>query len=82
MYYFSSDLHFNHDRKFIYEPRGFETIEQMNEEIISRFNEKVAENDILYLLGDIMLGSDYDSGAELINRLKCKVEVHKKVKEV
>ena len=70
--YFSSDLHFNHDRAFIYENRGFKTVEEMNETIISRFNERVQENDTLFLLGDIMLGSDYEAGAALINRLNCK----------
>ena len=70
--YFSSDLHFNHDRAFIYENRGFKTVEEMNETIISHFNERVQENDTLFLLGDIMLGSDYEAGAALINRLNCK----------
>ena len=33
-----SDWHFNHDRDFILAPRGFDTIEQHNEEIIRRHN--------------------------------------------
>ena len=37
MIYFSSDLHFLHDRAFIWGARGFESVDEMNEEIIKRF---------------------------------------------
>ena len=35
--WFSSDLHFNHNRQFIYQARGFEILEEMNQTIIERF---------------------------------------------
>ena len=54
--WFSSDLHFNHNRQFIYQARGFETLEEMNQTIIERFNSLVKPEDDLYLLGDTMLG--------------------------
>ena len=59
--WFSSDLHFNHNREFIYQARGFETLEEMNQTIIERFNSLVKPEDDLYLLGDIMLGKLEDS---------------------
>ena len=52
MIYFSSDLHFLHDRAFIWGARGFESVDEMNEEIIKRFNEVVQSDDTLYLLAD------------------------------
>lgn len=51
-----SDWHFNHDKPFIYETRGFKTIEEMNEAIIQRHNALVQPNDDVYVLGDLALG--------------------------
>lgn len=71
MIYLSSDLHFNHSKEFIYKARGFETIEEMNEGIIERFNMVVSENDDLYILGDLCLGgaNSLETNKELIERL-------------
>ena len=32
--YFTSDLHFGHDREFSYKPRSFENVEDMNKTIL------------------------------------------------
>lgn len=32
--YFTSDLHLNHDKEFIYKNRGFNSINEMNNTII------------------------------------------------
>ena len=68
MIYFTSDWHFFHNRAFIYEPRGFSSVEEMNETIIQNHNKIVKENDIIYCLGDCML-NDNQKGMECINRL-------------
>lgn len=60
MIYLTSDLHFNHDKPFVYEPRGFSTIQEMNETLVKNWNETVSENDIVYVLGDFFLDTDYD----------------------
>lgn len=75
--YFSSDLHFNHSRDFVYEPRGFSSIEEMNEVIIQNFNKIVTPKDDLYLLGDIMLGGPrgLESGINLFKRLPGKIHL-------
>lgn len=54
----SSDLHFNHDKEFIWKARGFNSVEEMNEAIIERFNSKIQPEDTLYLLGDSMMGDN------------------------
>lgn len=54
--YFTSDWHFNHNREFIYKPRGFDCIDDMNEAIIERYNKIVTDEDIVYVLGDLCLG--------------------------
>ena len=56
MIWVSSDLHFNHDREFIYVPRDFKTVGEMNETILKNFKEDISSDDEVYLLGDLMLG--------------------------
>ena len=71
MIWFSSDLHFNHDKAFIYEPRGCSSIEEMNTKIVDNFNSVIRESDTLYLLGDNMLGGSAknEDGLKLLNSL-------------
>jgi calcineurin-like phosphoesterase family protein len=59
--FFTSDLHFGHDREFIWKERGYESIHQMNNTQLARFNEIVGPNDIVYILGDVTLGPIEDS---------------------
>ena len=72
--YLSSDLHFFHDKEFIYKPRGFENVSDMNETILKNWNNTVSEDDEVYLLGDLMLG-DNNKGIELIKQLNGKIHV-------
>ena len=45
MIWFTSDLHLGHDKDFVVQARGFETVEEMNAEIIRRWNERVYPDD-------------------------------------
>ena len=74
MIYLSSDLHFNHQKNFIYEPRGFTNIYDMNDTILSNFHKTITAEDDLYLLGDIFLG-DLDAGMKLFNQLPGKIHL-------
>ena len=56
--WFTSDTHFFHNKDFCYKARGFETVEEMNQEIIRRHNEVVAPDDIVYILGDCGLNAE------------------------
>ena len=66
--WFTSDLHFCHDREFIYGPRGFNSIHEMNEAIIKNFNEVMDWADELYILGDCFLNNN-EEGAKFLSRL-------------
>lgn len=59
--WFTSDLHLNHDKPFLYEPRGFTNIKEMNEAIIERWNSVVKPNDIVYNLGDSIMGNQIEA---------------------
>ena len=63
-----SDTHFNHDKPFIWEARGFKSVNEMNKIIIQRWNKVVQSDDIVYHLGDVIMG-DLNSGIELIKKL-------------
>lgn len=56
MQFVTADTHFFHgDLLGIddFAPRPFDTVEEMNQTIITNWNDKVCENDIVYHLGDI-----------------------------
>lgn len=69
MIYLTSDLHFCHNKNFIYEPRGFYMVKHMNEAIVENWNKTVDMEDDVYVLGDIML-NDNDTGIKLLKSLK------------
>ena len=74
MIYFTSDTHFNHNREFIYIPRGFSSIEEHDNIIIQNFNQIISSDDDLYILGDLMLG-DNIYGLECLKKLNGKLHV-------
>lgn len=66
--WFTSDLHFCHSKPFIYEPRGFTSVHEMNETIIKNFNEVMDWSDELYILGDCFLNNN-EEGIKYMRRL-------------
>lgn len=74
MIYFTSDLHFGHDRGFLYESRGFPSIQEHDEVVIQRWNEKVQPEDTVYVLGDLML-NDNEHGLECLRRLNGNIKI-------
>lgn len=47
-----SDLHFWHENVIKFDNRPFQSVEEMNEQLIQNWNEAVGENDIIFHLGD------------------------------
>ena len=66
--FITSDIHFCHNKPFLYEPRNFTSIEEMNEAIVERWNEVVKPNDTVYNLGDFAM-NDVDAAISYIQRL-------------
>lgn len=62
----TSDTHFSHNKSFIFKPRGFNSVEEMNENIVERWNNIVKENDMIFHLGDVALNNT----EEAINYIK------------
>lgn len=74
MIFFTSDLHFCHDKPFIWGPRGFDNVEEMNEAIVRNWNETVADDDDIYVLGDLIL-KDNETGIKLWKKLRGRKHV-------
>lgn len=59
MVYVIADTHLGHKKIIAYEAehRPFQTVEEHDEEIVRRWNEKVRPNDIVWHLGDVLFGA-------------------------
>ncbi len=58
--WFTSDHHFGHTNIIRYDGRPYTTVEEMDADLIVRWNETVAPSDIVYHLGDIFLYKQVD----------------------
>lgn len=74
MIYFTSDLHFCHDKEFIWKDRGFSSVWEMNRIIIENWNSIVNQDDDVYILGDLMLNND-GYGLKCLKSLKGKIHI-------
>ena len=52
MKYYTSDLHFGHQKIIEYENRPFVSVEEMDEHLIQKWNAKVKKGDEVYIVGD------------------------------
>lgn len=75
--YITSDWHFNHNKPFLYEPRGCFSIEEMNQMLIDKHNALVRPGDDVYVLGDLCLGGGESLAAnkELIERMNGNLHI-------
>ncbi|NOQ72342.1 MAG: phosphoesterase [Crocinitomix sp.] len=67
--FFTSDHHFGHENIIKFSNRPFKNVEEMNEVMIERWNEKVHPRDDVYYLGDFSLEKDREKTAEILKRL-------------
>lgn len=51
--FFTSDLHFGHKNVIRYDNRPFANVDEMDEAIITRWNQRVSDADTVYVLGDV-----------------------------
>lgn len=72
--FFTSDTHFCHDNIIKYCKRPFKDIDENNEELIRRWNEKVPEDGIVFHLGDVAFG-DPNKVDSILKRLNGKINL-------
>ena len=71
--FLTSDLHFGHDREFVWKVRGYDSVQAMNLTQVQKWNETVEDDDDIYILGDLMLGDV--SNIEFIKQLKGHIHI-------
>lgn len=72
--FITSDLHFGHDREFIWGARGYADVNEMNIKQLEKFNSVVTEEDEVWILGDSLLG-DAEEGLKYLKQLKGKIHI-------
>lgn len=70
----TSDTHFSHDKAFIWGPRGFSNVDEMNEIILENWNKTVSNEDTVYHLGDVILGNE-ENGLKYLSQLKGNIKI-------
>lgn len=68
----TSDNHFYHKNIIKYENRPYITVDEMNKDMIRKWNSKVKKNDTVIILGDFILSNDKKLASALIDKLHGK----------
>jgi len=56
--FYVSCLHFGHNKEFLYKPRGFNSVEEHDSVVTTRWNERVTNNDVVHSIGDTLFGEN------------------------
>jgi len=71
-----SDLHWHHNKDFIYSNRGYSSIQDQDKDIIYKINLLVKHDDILLDLGDMCLNTSEGEFEGLISSINCQNIYH------
>lgn len=71
--FFTGDLHFGHENVLKFDNRPFTTVEEMDAELIRRWNNKVSKCDLVYVLGDMIWKTHNDDAPSLIKSLNGQI---------
>lgn len=72
--FITSDTHFGHDREFLWGPRGFISHVEHDRQVIENWNSVIQPDDIVYHLGDVMLG-DTEYGMSCLAQLNGQIKI-------
>ncbi len=73
--YFTSDTHFFHNNIIKYCDRPYDTVEEMNEDLINKWNRVVGQSDTVYHIGDLSFAG-YDRTKTILERLNGEIILH------
>ena len=75
MNYYISDLHLSHANVIKFDSRPYDTIEEMETDFISRWNNQVSNGDHVYLLGDFIWKAGSDEWLRIIRKLNGNIHL-------
>lgn len=70
--YFASDFHYNHQRDFIWTPRGFNTYQE-HDKFLEDQCKSLTEKDLLIYLGDYSLNTTDEQTSNLLHKTKAQI---------
>lgn len=72
--FFIADTHFDDEGIIAYEGRPFDSVDEMNEELVRRWNDVVGDDDLVYHLGDVGLaGRECEPLSRIVSRLSGRI---------
>lgn len=74
MEFFTSDTHWGHGNIIKYSNRPFSSVEEMDVELIKRWNQAVTPQDVVYHLGDFAF-ADTDRILRILNQLNGRIHL-------
>ena len=69
MIYYIADMHFGHTNVLRFDNRPFSDTAQMDDTLIQNWNERVADDDTIYILGDAFWKNEENS-IQIMERLR------------
>lgn len=72
MQYFIADTHFFHENIILSCDRPFSNVEEMNNTMITNWNNRIKNNDDVYILGDMFFRADIKEINNTLKQLKGK----------
>lgn len=70
--FFTSDTHFGHNKSFVFEKRGYSSVEEHDEKLIDMFNKYIKKSDVLFHLGDFCLNTKRERFDQLLDQIECE----------
>lgn len=70
--WFTTDFHAYHKREFIWQARGFSSVEAHAAALVDLVNASVGEHDTLFHLGDLTLNCDAATLRDFLGRIRCR----------
>ena len=72
---FIADLHFGHKDVIAFDNRPFRNVEEMEEEMIRRWNAKVSKKDHVFVIGDMFGGVNTTHAGEIVHALNGRIHL-------
>ena len=73
--YFISDLHFGHKDVIAFDHRPFKDVEEMEAEMICKWNAKVSRDDHVFVIGDMFGGVTTAHAGEIVHSLNGRIHL-------
>lgn len=70
---FIGDLHFGHKNVIKFDNRPYNSVEEMDEDLIRRWNNKVSPGDLVYVLGDMIWKTRNDDAVSILKELNGQI---------